>query len=144
MDDINRFVKAQEQYNTYQTALKEIKNGRKYTHWIWFIFPQLRGLGRSSTSEFYGIASLEEAKAYLADETLNARLREITTALLAHNGKTAIEILGGIDALKVKSSMTLFDLISPNDIYAEVLQKFYNGERCTSTLKLTAQNLNKI
>ncbi len=140
MDDINRFVKAQEQYNTYQTALKEIKNGRKYTHWIWFIFPQLRGLGRSSTSEFYGIASLEEAKAYLADETLNARLREITTALLAHNGKTAIEILGGIDALKVKSSMTLFDLISPNDIYAEVLQKFYNGERCTSTLKLTAQN----
>lgn len=90
---------------------------------------------RSYHSDFYGIANRQEAEAYLAEPTLNARLREITMALLAHTDKPAQQILGDIDAMKVKSSMTLFDAIAPNDIYAEVLNTFYGGKRCKRTLE---------
>ena len=132
--NLNRFLTAQAQ--DYPIALREIQNGGKQSHWIWYIFPQIKGLGFSYQSQFYGITNREEAEAYLAEPTLNARLREITFALLAHKDKSAQQILGGIDVLKVKSSMTLFDAVSPNDIYADVLSIFYNGQRCQKTLKL--------
>ena len=131
--NLQRFLSAQE-YD-HPIALHEIQNGCKQSHWIWYIFPQIKGLGRSYQSQFYGIANRQEAEAYLAEPTLNARLREITLALLEHKDKTAQQILGGIDAMKVKSSMTLFDAIAPDDIYAEVLNTFFRGDRCKRTLE---------
>ena len=131
--NLQRFLSAQE-YD-YSIALREIQNGRKQSHWIWYIFPQIKGLGRSYQSQFYGIANRQEVEAYLAEPTLNARLREITLALLEHKDKTAQQILGGIDAKKVLSSMTLFDAITPNDIYADALNTFFAGKRCNQTLE---------
>ena len=131
--NLQRFLSAQE-YD-YSIALREIQNGRKQSHWIWYIFPQIKGLGRSYQSQFYGIANRQEAEAYLAEPTLNARLREITLALLEHKDKTAQQILGGIDAKKVLSSMTLFDAITPNDIYVDALNTFFAGKRCNRTLE---------
>lgn len=129
-NNIERFVVAQEHHSAgYDVALAEIEHGRKMSHWIWYIFPQLRGLGHSRYSRFYGIADRKEAEAYLAHPVLGARLREISEALLANTNKSAVAILGAIDALKVKSCMTLFDCISPNDIFSDVLDSFYNGER---------------
>jgi len=128
--DIERFVEAQKSpYAGYIQALKEIKAGRKVSHWIWYIFPQLRGLGHSRLSHFYGISGRAEAKAYLNHPILGSRLMEISEALLTNTDKSAEWILGDIDAQKVKSCMTLFDSISPNDIFSEVLDSFYNGER---------------
>ena len=135
--NLQRFLSAQDR--DYPIALREIKNGCKYSHWIWYIFPQIKGLGRSYQSEYYGITNRQEAEAYLAEPTLNARLREITLTLLEHKDKTAQQILGGIDAMKVKSSMTLFDAIAPNDIYADVLNIFYEGDRCKRTLEHLAR-----
>ena len=135
---LQRFLDAQE--NDYADALREIKQGYKQSHWIWFIFPQVRGLGRSSMAEYYGISSIEEARAYLDHPTLRARLIEISTAFLQHKGKsTAYEILGTIDAIKVRSSMTLFDHNMPNAIFAEVLDAFYNSERDELTLKFISK-----
>lgn len=131
-DEINieRFVEAQEEvWAGYAVALAEIEQGRKISHWIWYIFPQLRGLGHSRRSHFYGIADRKEAENYLAHPVLGPRLREISEALLANTNKSARAIFGDIDAQKVKSCMTLFDSISPNDIFADVLDFFYNGER---------------
>ena len=136
--NLQRFLDAQE--NDYADALREIKQGYKQSHWIWFIFPQVRGLGRSSMAEYYGISSIEEARAYLDHPTLRARLIEISMALLQHKGKsTAYEILGTIDAIKVRSSMTLFDHNMPNAIFAEVLDAFYNSERDELTLKFISK-----
>lgn len=131
--DIQRFIKAQESYNTYTIALNEVRNGQKRSHWIWYIFPQIEGLGQSSTSKFYGIKSLSEAKAYWENNLLKSRLLEITSALLEQND-SAQNIFGGLDAMKVCSCMTLFDLVSPNDVFAKVLNKFYNGQKCKRTL----------
>lgn len=131
--NLQRFLSAQE--HDFPIALCEIQNGCKQSHWIWYIFPQIKGLGRSYQSEYYGIANRQEAEAYLAEPTLNARLREITLAMLEHKDKTALQILGGIDAKKVKSSMTLFDAIAPDEIYAEVLNIFFRGDRCRRTLE---------
>ncbi len=135
--DINRFIEAQEipYFCGYKQALKEVKNGKKTNHWIWYIFPQLRCLGRSSRAHYYGIADRTEAERYLSNQILGSRIREITKALLSHKGKTTLEIFGEIDAIKVRSSMTMFDFLSPNDIFSEVLDSFYNGERCEITLK---------
>lgn len=128
--DIERFVEAQKTpYADYQLALSEIVKGRKISHWIWYIFPQLRGLGHSRRSYYYGIADRAEAAAYLNHPVLGPRLREISEELLAHTNKSAEYIFGGIDAAKVKSCMTLFNCISPNDIFSDVLDSFYNGER---------------
>lgn len=131
--NLGRFLDAQE--GDYPTALAEIRAGRKSSHWIWYIFPQMRGLGHSYNSEYYGIESLEEAREYLHHEVLGERLREITCALLEHRDKSATDILGEIDAMKLRSSMTLFDMASPNDIFAEVLDVFYEGNRCKHTLR---------
>ena len=132
---LERFLDAQA--GVYTTALAEIRNGKKWSHWIWYIFPQMRGLGHSYNSKYYGIESPDEARTYLCHEVLGKRLREITSALLEHRDKSATDILGEIDAKKVRSSMTLFDMISPNDIFAEVLAVFYGGHRCRTTQHLT-------
>jgi uncharacterized protein (DUF1810 family) len=133
--NLKRFLVAQE--NDYADALHEIKQGYKQSHWIWFIFPQMRGLGMSYMAEYYGISSIEEARAYLDHPTLRARLLEISTALLKHKGKsTAYEILGTIDAIKVRSSMTLFDHIMPHAIFAKVLDAFYNSQRDEKTTQM--------
>ena len=130
---MNRFLTVQE--NVYEKALAEIVKGKKRTHWMWFIFPQFRGLGQSEMSVFYGIKDVEEAKEYLAHPILGARLIEISTALLAHKDKSPIAIMGDIDAVKLRSSMTLFAMISEeNSVFHQVLQQFYKGKMCTKTL----------
>ena len=134
--DLERFVKAQDSgWATYSEALSEIKEGHKRGHWIWYVFPQIKGLGHSYNSEFYGISSKDEAQAYLEHPELGKRLREITKVLLACNNPSAFNILGFPDVLKVQSCMTLFDLVSPNDIFNEVLEKYYEGKRCEKTIQ---------
>lgn len=130
---LQRFIEAQN--DSYDQALKEIRNGRKLTHWIWYIFPQIKGLGFSYNSEYYGITSLQEAKDYLENELLRKRLFEITESLLMHKGKDIESIMGDIDSLKLKSSMTLFDAVQPGSVFGEVLDEFYGGERCRRTLE---------
>lgn len=129
---LERFLTAHK-YN-YENALREITDGRKRTHWIWFIFPQLAVLGHSANAKYYGISGYDEAKAYYEHPILGARLREITMALLQHRGESAIDILGDIDAVKVRSCMTLFDAVSPDDIFQEVLDAFYGGSSDKKTL----------
>lgn len=130
--NLNRFLLAH-QYN-YENALREITDGLKRTHWIWFIFPQLAVLGRSANAKYYGISGYDEAKAYLEHPVLGARLREITMALLQHRGESAVDILGDIDVVKVRSCMTLFDAVAPNDIFRDVLDAFYDGTLDRNTL----------
>lgn len=130
---LQRFIEAQN--DSYDQALKEIRNGRKLTHWIWYIFPQMKGLGFSYNSEYYGITSLQEARDYLENELLRKRLFEITESLLMYKGKDIESIMGDIDALKLKSSMTLFDAVQPGSVFGEVLDEFYGGERCRRTLE---------
>ena len=135
--NITRFLEAQNNpYSGFDDAFRQISDGRKTGHWIWYIFPQLKSLGHSSMSKFYGIADLQEAKEYLNNETLASRLRMICSALLQHKDKSAVDILGDIDALKVRSSMTLFDIVSPDDVFADVLNAFYDGKKCGRTLML--------
>ena len=130
---LQRFIEAQN--DSYDQALKEIINGRKLTHWIWYIFPQIKGLGFSYNSEYYGITSLQEARDYLENELLRKRLFKITESLLMHKGKDIESIMGDIDAMKLKSSMTLFDAVQPGSVFGEVLDEFYGGERCRRTLE---------
>jgi uncharacterized protein (DUF1810 family) len=133
--DLERFVKAQDgAWGSYNDALREIRNGRKQSHWIWYVFPQIKGLGHSYNSEFYGISNKEEAMAYLEHPVLGKRLREITKALLDCSNKSADDILGFPDVLKVRSCMTLFDLVAPDDIFNDVLYKYYEGQRCDKTI----------
>ena len=134
--NLNRFVVAQESpYFGYDVALKEIRAGKKSSHWIWYIFPQMRGLGRSHYAQFYGIVDVAEAMAYLNHQVLGARLREISQALLEHRAMSAEQILGGIDACKVRSCMTLFNRLAPNEVFGQVLEAFYDGE-CQATLAM--------
>ena len=135
INSLDRFLEAQERM--YETALKEIKNGEKESHWMWYIFPQLRGLGRSQMAYIYGINGPEEAKAYLDHPILSARLIEICEALLEYKDQDIEEILGDIDAMKLRSSMTLFALISENEsVFHQVLDCFYNGSLDQVTLKV--------
>ena len=131
---LDRFLKAQE--HMYSTALQEIRNGRKRTHWIWFIFPQIIGLGKSITSNKYAIKDLEEAKEYLSNDVLRSRLIEISRALLEQNGDIQ-SIMGSSDYLKVCSCMTLFMQADPDiTVFSDVLNKFYNGIPDRKTLEL--------
>lgn len=133
--NLTRFLHAQEyESGGYKDALQEVKDGAKRKHWIWYIFPQINGLGHSDYQEYYGIKSLEEARAYLDNNILGDRLREISETLLQLEGNTTLEIFGGIDSMKVRSCMTLFDIVSPHDIFEKVLDKYYNGKRCELTL----------
>jgi uncharacterized protein (DUF1810 family) len=134
--DLSRFVAAQD--GVYDGALAELRRGRKTGHWMWFVFPQLAGLGHSAMSQHYAIASLAEAAAYLRHPVLGARLRECADALAAVENRTAEQILGGIDAMKLHSSMTLFHLADPDEpIFTAVLDRYYDGaldEATTSRL----------
>ena len=133
--DLERFVKAQD--NVYQQVLSELQKGKKTTHWIWYIFPQIDGLGVSSISKFYAIKSEEEAQAYLKHPVLGERLLECSEILWTLEGKTASQIFGFPDDLKLKSSMTLFDYCSEeNSIFHQILAMYFGGRRDEQTLKI--------
>ena len=132
--NLERFINAQK--NSYQIALKEIQNGEKNSHWMWFIFPQIDGLGMSLISKEYSIKNHQEAKDYLNHDILGKRLIEITSVLMKIEKKSARSIFGYPDDLKLKSSMTLFKIISPNNkLFSDVLVKYFNGEVCEHTEK---------
>jgi uncharacterized protein (DUF1810 family) len=138
---LERFVKAQE--HSYATALSEVKSGRKRSHWIWYIFPQLKGLGFSDTAAFYGIADLSEAKDYLAHPVLGERLREISETALLLETDDALEVFGYLDNLKLCSSMTLFALADGNgdSVFRKVLDKYFHGAMDEKTFELLNRQL---
>jgi uncharacterized protein (DUF1810 family) len=128
-DPLERFVEAQNREGTYVRALAELRAGRKTGHWMWFVFPQVRGLGQSATSRTYAIGSLEEAETYMAHPVLGPRLLECTSALLSAAAASAEEILGPIDAMKLRSSMTLFARAAPDrPEFRQLLDVFFAGE----------------
>jgi uncharacterized protein (DUF1810 family) len=130
--DLARFVAAQDA--VYAAALDELRRGRKTGHWMWFIFPQVAGLGRSAMSQRYAIASLDEARAYLAHPVLGSRLRESTAAMLAVEDRTAEEILGQVDAVKLRSSMTLFHRAAPDEsLFRQVIDRYFDGQTDDAT-----------
>lgn len=134
-NDLSRFLTAQER--DYPRALQEIRAGRKRSHWIWYIFPQLRGLGYSDYAAFYGIADIEEARAYLAHPVLGSRLIEITGALLELPESDPLRVMGTPDDLKLRSCMTLFACIAePGSVFHRALDKYYGGEPDAQTLRL--------
>lgn len=133
--DLERYLKAQE--NDYERALKEVKDGFKQSHWMWFIFPQIIGLGQSRTSILYSIRSLDEAKAYMENETLASRMNEICNALLEVKTDNATDIFGTPDDMKLHSSMTLFAEADPdNDVFMKVIDKFFGGKKDSRTLEI--------
>lgn len=132
MNSLDRFISVQNY--VYEEALTEIKQGEKKSHWMWFIFPQIIGLGESDNAIYYSIVNIEEATKFLSHEILGKRLREITSELLKLKTNDPEEIFGEIDAMKLKSSMTLFDCVEENSIFDEVLNKYFNGQRDELTL----------
>ena len=124
--DLRRFLEAQE--GAYQDAVEELRAGRKRSHWMWFVFPQLRGLGRSPMAERYGIGSMEEAKAYASDAVLGPRLRECTRLVMGVEGRSVGEIFGSPDDLKFRSCMTLFWRVTGEEIFREALERYFGGE----------------
>lgn len=133
--NLDRFIKAQER--DYHTALLEIKAGKKQTHWIWYIFPKIKGLGHSETSQYYSIQNINEAKAYLDNKYLYNNLIEICNELLKLKTNNAMEVMGFPDNLKLFSSMTLFHLVSPKElVFEQVLNKHYKGKLDNNTIRL--------
>ena len=133
--DLQRFLDAQQ--GVIEDALAELRAGAKRTHWMWFVFPQLRGLGRSDTASYFGLASLEEARAYLRHPLLGERLRQAVQAILPWEAKLSAEqIFGSVDAMKLRSSITLFDRVEPHGAFAEALINFFGDERDELTLAL--------
>jgi uncharacterized protein (DUF1810 family) len=128
--DLERFVQAQDERGTYDRALAELRAGRKTGHWMWFVFPQVAGLGHSPTAQAYAVRDLAEARAYLAHDVLGPRLLECCRALLdLTDDRTAVQVLGDVDAMKLRSSMTLFAIADPDEpTYAAVLDRFFDGE----------------
>ncbi|HEU4909581.1 MAG TPA: DUF1810 domain-containing protein [Propionibacteriaceae bacterium] len=127
--DLERFVRAQDSGGTYQRAVTELRRGRKTTHWMWFIFPQIAGLGRSDMAQAYAITDLAEAQAYLAHPVLGPRLIECAEIVAAQQGRSAEQIFGGIDAIKLRSSMTLFAHAAPDQtIFQQVIDQYYDGQ----------------
>ena len=140
--NLSRFVSAQEK--VYEGVLKELKNGSKRSHWMWYIFPQLDGLAQSTTSKYYAIKSREEALAYLNHPVLGSRLLECANTVLDVEGKSVSEIFGYPDNLKLKSSMTLFSEVATDSVFVRVLDKYFQGERDRKTLQLLKlENTNK-
>jgi uncharacterized protein (DUF1810 family) len=135
MIDLQIFVQAQE--DIYEPALAELKNGSKESHWMWFVFPQIAGLGNSEMARKYAIPNLADAKAYLSHDLLGSRLRECTEAVLAVEGRTAHEILGSPDDVKLKSCMTLFELADgPGSVFSSILEKYFEGQRDERSLTI--------
>ena len=135
--DLNRFLVAQK--TIYDRVLRELKNGYKRSHWIWFVFPQLDGLARSSTSQHYAIKSIEETLAYYNHPVLGSRLLECSNMVNRIEGKTISEIFGYPDDLKLKSSMTLFAEVTSDRLFSSVLEKYFLGERDAKTIQLLKQ-----
>jgi uncharacterized protein (DUF1810 family) len=135
--NLGRFVQAQAQ--VYVQVLNELRTGAKRSHWMWFVFPQYAGLGRSETAQYYAIRSLDEARAYLAHPLLGMRLRECVTLLLGLEGHTAEAIFGYPDVLKLQSSLTLFDALGDDARFARALEKYYDGKRDAATRRLLAK-----
>lgn len=134
-NNLKRFLDAQD--GVYETALKEVKKGKKTGHWMWYIFPQISGLGFSETARFYAIQSQTEASEYLKHEVLGMRLVEISTALLNLQTNNPVEVFGDIDSLKLKSSMTLFSLLEhSHPVFQKVIDKFYAGQKDGNTIQL--------
>jgi uncharacterized protein (DUF1810 family) len=132
---LERFVAAQDASGTYQRAVAELRAGAKRTHWMWFVFPQVAGLGFSAMAQRYGIASLAEARAYLAHPVLGPRLIDCGRILTATEGKSAAAVFGGVDAMKLRSSMTLFMTAAPDEpVFGEVLEKYFGGDPDDATL----------
>ena len=132
--DLQRFVTAQDAGGTYQQALAELRAGRKTSHWMWFVFPQIAGLGQSPTSLFYAISSVAEARAYLEHPALGPRLRECAAILAGLTGRTAVQIFGSIDAMKLRSSMTLFHRAAPEEpLFGQVLAAYFDGRADPAT-----------
>ena len=126
--DLERFITAQDSGGTYQRAATELRKGRKTSHWMWFIFPQIAGLGRSAMAQAYAISDLTEARAYLAHPVLGPRLLECAQIVAAHRGLSAEHIFGGIDAIKLRSSMTLFARADPDQaIFRQVIDQYFEG-----------------
>jgi uncharacterized protein (DUF1810 family) len=137
--DLHRFVTAQNSGGTYESAMAELREGRKRSHWMWFVFPQVAGLGQSPTSRRYGISSLEEARAYLDHPVLGPRLLECARTVAELSGRTAEEVFGGIDAVKLRSSMTLFARAAPeNPLFALVLDLYFGDSPDPATDRLLA------
>lgn len=134
---VDRFLEPQR--TAYAIALEEIRNGRKVSHWMWYIFPQLRGLGQSTLDWYYGIEDLEEAKAYLAHPVLGQRLREITQTALELSETDPVKVFGWPDNMKFRSCMTLFAQISEDDLFVKALDKFFDGQENSMTLELLKQ-----
>lgn len=132
--DLERFVKAQEE--NYETALNEIKQGRKRSHWMWYIFPQIKGLGHSPIAQYYSIQDKNEAENYLKHPILSKRLVEISEELLKLDNDNASEVFGYPDDMKLKSSMTLFYLVSENNVFKKVLEKFFCGKLDERTIEI--------
>jgi uncharacterized protein (DUF1810 family) len=138
MTTLDRFIRAQE--GDYEVALSEIKNGRKQSHWMWYIFPQIQGLGFSETSKYYAIEDINEAEKYLKHSILGARLITICNELLKLTNDNANKIFGSPDDMKLKSSMTLFSSVPNADpVFKAVLQKFFNGKEDDNTLRILQQ-----
>lgn len=138
-NDLGRFVSAQDRHGIYARALEELKAGRKQSHWMWFVFPQIAGLGQSETARFYAIENLAEARAFLAHPTLGGRLQECTGVVSAWAGqRSATDIFGPLDAQKFHSCMTLFDVAGSLPCFAEAMELFYCGKRDERTLALLA------
>ena len=132
--DLERFVTAQDELGTYDQALDELRAGRKRSHWMWFVFPQVAGLGRSPTAQHYAISGLGEARAYLAHDVLGPRLRACAQAVTALGTRDPVAVLGPIDAMKLRSSMTLFARAAPDEpVFAAVLEQYFDGERDPET-----------
>lgn len=126
---LERFVVAQDSGGTYERAVAELRAGRKTSHWMWFVFPQLAGLGRSPAAREFSISSLDEARAYLRHDILGARLAQCASIVAGLSGRTVEQIFGGIDAMKLRSSMTLFCRADPDQpVFAEVLERYYQGQ----------------
>jgi uncharacterized protein (DUF1810 family) len=137
--NLNRFIEAQE--NQFNIALSEIKNGKKISHWMWYIFPQLAGLGSSNTAAYYAINNLDEAKDFLNNDLLGSRLFTITKVLFELEQNNAEIVFGYPDNLKLKSSMTLFFIASNhNEIFKSIIDKYFNGDFCNKTIQLVTQN----
>jgi uncharacterized protein (DUF1810 family) len=135
--DLNRFVAAQDAGGTYQQAVAELRSGRKTSHWMWFVFPQVAGLGYSRVSQMYAISSLDEARAYLAHPVLGPRLVECAAIVAQTPDRTAEQVFGGVDALKLRSSATLFHRAAPQEpVFENVLDRFFDGSPDPATDQL--------
>jgi uncharacterized protein (DUF1810 family) len=138
--DLERFVAAQDSGGTYDRALAELRRGRKTSHWMWFVFPQVAGLGQSPTSQRYAISALDEARAYLRHPVLGPRLAEAARVLTERPGGDADQVFGGLDAQKLRSSMTLFHRAAPDDpVFGQVLTQYFGGQADATTDRLLGQ-----